>query len=69
MWSLYAVGDTGSYVTNVKCVYTSAFSDIVDCIDLIWGIYTDIVVWYMQINKLVICGIEVHICCCQIYGF
>ena len=31
---------SGTYVINVKYMYTSACSDIADCIKFIWGIYT-----------------------------
>ena len=34
----------------MKFMYTSAFGLIIDCIKLIWGIYTDIVVWYLHMN-------------------
>ena len=35
-----------AYVNNVKCMYTSACADIVDCTEFIWGICTDMVVSY-----------------------
>ena len=35
---------SGAYASNVKCMYTSAPSDFIDCIEYIWGINTDIVV-------------------------
>ena len=34
----------GAYVNNVECMYDSASGHIIDFIDFILGIYTDIVV-------------------------
>ena len=38
------------HVSNVKCMYTSACGDIVDCTEFIWGIDTDIVVLSVHMN-------------------
>ena len=35
---------SGAYANNVKCMYTSAYGHIVDCGEIIWGIYTDTIV-------------------------
>ena len=59
----------GAYANNVKCMYTSAGGDNVDCSEFMWNIYTNIDVLYLHIN---ICGIYVafegHVCCWQICG-
>ena len=40
----------GAYVNNVRCMFTSAGGDIVDCIEVIWGMYTDIVLSYVHMK-------------------
>ena len=46
-WDIHVQYDrhicSGTYTKDVKCMYTSAHSHIVDCIEFIWGKYTDIV--------------------------
>ena len=39
-----------SYYNNVKCMYTIASGYLVDCNGFIWGIYSDIVVPYLNMN-------------------
>ena len=58
----------GAYANNVKCMYTSACGDFVDCSWFIPGIYTDIVVWYLHINLLAHVAFEGDFCCSHIYG-
>ena len=41
---------SGAYANNVLCMYTSAPGHIIDCTELILGIYTDIVVSYVIIK-------------------
>ena len=38
MWQAYL---SGAYVSNAKCMFTSACGDIVDCTEFILGVYTD----------------------------
>ena len=63
---------SGAYASNVKGIYSSACSHIMDCSEFIWDIYTDIVVIYSH-KVIGICGIymafEGHICCRHIYGY
>ena len=47
MWKAYLFGAS---VSDVKCMFTSAFSDTVYCTEFIWGIYTDIVVSYVPMK-------------------
>ena len=82
MWSLYvdyrrsAVIDTYAICRGIcqqcECMYTSAFGDIIDCFEFIWGIYTDIVVSCTQ-EVIGICAIsmafEGHICCSYMYVY
>ena len=56
-----------AYVINVKCMYTSAYDNIIDCIEFIWGIYADVVVSYMHM-KLLTCTFEGQISCQYIHG-
>ena len=41
---------SGAFATNVKFMYTSTCGHIVNCSELMWYIYTDLVVWYLHIN-------------------
>ena len=36
----------------MKCMYTSACGDTVDCSEFKWCIYSDILVWYLHMNLL-----------------
>ena len=47
---------SGTYVSSVRCMYTSASGNIVDCIEFIYDIYTDIVVSCAH-ELIGICGI------------
>ena len=38
--------------SNMKYMYTSACGYIVDCIEFIWGIYTDTIVSYLHVILL-----------------
>ena len=38
------------YASNVKYMFNSVPGYIVDCSEVTWGIYADIVVWYLHIN-------------------
>ena len=57
-----------AYVSNVKCMYTSASGHIVDCIEFIWGIYTDIVVSFVHWMYLAYLAFDRHICYWHMYG-
>ena len=39
-----------AYVNNLKHIYTSACGDLVDCIEFIRGIYTDIAVSHVHMK-------------------
>ena len=41
---------SGAYVNNVKCMYISVPGHIVNCIEFIFIIYTNIVVSYVHMN-------------------
>ena len=47
MWQAYLFRE---YANNVKCMYNSACGDSVDRSEFIWGLYTDIVTWYLHMN-------------------
>ena len=39
-----------AYANNVKCTNTSVCGNIIRCDELMWGIYTNIVVWHLHMN-------------------
>ena len=41
-----------AFVNNLKCIYTSACVDNVDCIKFVLGLYADIVVSYVHMTNL-----------------
>ena len=58
---------SGAYDNNVKWLYTIAPGHIVDCIEFILGIYTDIVVSCAH-DLICICSIWENIGCWHMYG-
>ena len=65
MWQAYL---SGAYTNYVNCKHTSACGNIFDSGELIQGIYTDIVVWYLYMNYLAYVACKGHICSWYIYG-
>ena len=49
IWQAYLLG---TYANNVKFMYTTICRDIFDCGELIWGICTGVVVWYMHMKHM-----------------
>ena len=47
MWQAYLLM---AYASNVKCMYTSHPVNVIDGIEFISGIFTDIVLSYVHIN-------------------
>ena len=41
---------TGTYANNVELMYSSTSGHTVDYSEFIWGLYTDMVVWYLHMN-------------------
>ena len=59
---------SGTFSSNVKCMYTSVPGHTVDCCDFISGIWTDIVISYVNMNKLAYVAFEGHIWFRHIFG-
>ena len=56
---------------NVKCMYMDAPGHIIDCSELILGIYSDIVISYVHMNHfacVAYVAFEGQICCWHMYS-